>query len=63
MFPSVELPDLIANPVVVEVAGKYKKSPGQILLKHIVQRGIAAIPKSLNQERIIQNIQVESNED
>lgn len=54
----VETPDLISNPVVVEIAEKHKKSPGQVLLKHIVQRGIVAIPKSTNQDRIIQNIQL-----
>lgn len=54
----VEVPDLFNNPVILELAAKYKKQPGQILLKHVVQRGVAAIPKSCSQERIIQNIQL-----
>ncbi|KAK3926247.1 Aldo-keto reductase family 1 member A1 [Frankliniella fusca] len=55
---SVNVPSLLSNPVVVKVADKHNKQPGQILLKHIVQRGIVAIPKSSKQERIIQNIQL-----
>jgi Aldo/keto reductases, related to diketogulonate reductase len=46
---------------VLEVAKKHGKSPAQILLRHIVQRGIAAIPKSTNPERIHQNLQVRFN--
>ncbi|KAK3930824.1 Aldo-keto reductase family 1 member A1 [Frankliniella fusca] len=55
---NVTLPDLLRNPVVLELANKYKKSAGQILLKHIVDRGIVAIPKSLSKERIQQNINI-----
>jgi diketogulonate reductase-like aldo/keto reductase len=46
---------------VLEVAKKHGKAPAQILLRHIVQRGIAAIPKSTNPERIRQNLQVRCN--
>jgi diketogulonate reductase-like aldo/keto reductase len=49
------------NPTVLEVAKKHGKTPAQILLRHIVQRGIAAIPKSINPERIRQNLQVRFN--
>ncbi|XP_034244119.1 aldose reductase-like [Thrips palmi] len=52
----MKLPDLINDPTILEVAKKYKKTPGQVLLKHIVQRGVCAIPKSLSKERIEQNI-------
>lgn len=45
----------------LEVARKHGKTPAQILLRHIVQRGIAAIPKSINPERIRQNLQVRFN--
>ncbi|XP_077285642.1 1,5-anhydro-D-fructose reductase-like isoform X1 [Arctopsyche grandis] len=53
-----DFPDLLSNPVILEIAKKYGKSAGQILLRHIVQRGIAAIPKSTNQERMKQNIDI-----
>jgi len=49
------------NPTVLEVAKKHGKTSAQILLRHIVQRGIAAIPKSTNPERIHQNLQVRFN--
>ncbi|XP_052122873.1 aldo-keto reductase family 1 member A1-B isoform X2 [Frankliniella occidentalis] len=55
---NITMPDLLRNPVVVEVAKKYNKTPGQILLKHIVDRGIVAIPKSLSKERLTQNINI-----
>jgi diketogulonate reductase-like aldo/keto reductase len=58
---SKDLPDLMNNPKVLEVAEKYGKTPAQILLRHIVQRGIAAIPKSTNPGRIRQNLQVRCN--
>jgi diketogulonate reductase-like aldo/keto reductase len=46
------------NPTVLKTAKQHAKTPAQILLRHIVQRGIAAIPKSTNPERICQNLQV-----
>ncbi|KAJ1521724.1 hypothetical protein ONE63_003365 [Megalurothrips usitatus] len=52
------LPDQMSNPVVVEIAGRLNRTPAQVLLRFIIQRGITAIPKSTNQDRITQNIQV-----
>lgn len=46
------------NPTVNEIAQKHNKTPAQILLKHTVQRGICAIPKSTNPERLRQNIDI-----
>jgi len=54
----VELPNILKNPTVNAIAVKYNKTPAQILLKHIVQRGICAIPKSTNPERLRQNIDI-----
>uniref|UniRef100_A0A914C670 NADP-dependent oxidoreductase domain-containing protein n=1 Tax=Acrobeloides nanus TaxID=290746 RepID=A0A914C670_9BILA len=42
-------------PLVVELAKKYNKTPSQILLRQMIQRGIAVIPKSTNPERLRQN--------
>ncbi|KAK2587372.1 hypothetical protein KPH14_003089 [Odynerus spinipes] len=53
-----ELPDLLTNSVVLKIAQKHNKSPAQILLKHILHKGIAAIPKSTNAQRIKENIQL-----
>uniref|UniRef100_A0A1B6LQZ9 NADP-dependent oxidoreductase domain-containing protein n=1 Tax=Graphocephala atropunctata TaxID=36148 RepID=A0A1B6LQZ9_9HEMI len=55
---SKEMPDLFNNPVVVEMAEKYGKTAAQVLLRHIVQKGIAAIPKSTNPGRIRENIEI-----
>ena len=43
---------------VVAIAKKYNKTPAQILLKHIISKGVATIPKSTNAERIKKNIDV-----
>ncbi|XP_076653123.1 aldo-keto reductase family 1 member A1 [Halictus rubicundus] len=53
-----EIPDMLENDVVLEIAKKYKKTAAQVLLRYIVQHGIATIPKSTNPERIKGNIQV-----
>jgi aldehyde reductase len=45
-------------PVVKELAEKYKKSPGQILLRQMTQRGIIIIPRSTNPKRINENINI-----
>lgn len=43
------------NPVVKRLAGIHKKTPAQILLRHSIQKGIGAVPKSSNPERIREN--------
>ncbi|XP_031843675.1 dihydrodiol dehydrogenase 3 [Nomia melanderi] len=53
-----EIPDMLQNDVVLEVAKKYKKTAAQILLRYILQNGFATIPKSTNPQRIKENIQV-----
>ncbi|THD29027.1 Aldo-keto reductase family 1 member B4 (Aldose reductase) [Fasciola hepatica] len=50
--------NLLNLPTVRELAAKYGKTPGQILLRHAIQRGLIAIPKSSNPERIKENISV-----
>lgn len=49
-------PSLIDNEVVKDIARKHGASPGQILIKFNVKRGIATIPKSTSEEHIVQNI-------
>ncbi|XP_054257799.1 1,5-anhydro-D-fructose reductase [Macrosteles quadrilineatus] len=55
---SKELPDLLSEPVVVEIAERHNKTAAQVLLRYSVQRGIAVIPKSINPSRIHSNIQI-----
>nr|CAD7434522.1 unnamed protein product [Timema monikensis] len=58
LLSSKELPDLMDNPVVKEIAERLSRTPAQVLLRHTVQRGIAVIPKSTNKDRIRQNFKV-----
>ncbi|CAD5221930.1 unnamed protein product [Bursaphelenchus okinawaensis] len=50
--------DCLGNEIVKELAKKYKKTPGQILLRHLLQLGVSVIPKSTNPERLKQNFDV-----
>ncbi|KAJ8922409.1 hypothetical protein NQ315_004355 [Exocentrus adspersus] len=53
-----QTPDLMGHEGVKEIAEKYNKTSAQILLRHIIQKGIVAIPKSTNPERLKQNIDI-----
>jgi len=55
---SGNLPQLLQDDVVNNIAKKYSKSPAQILLRFLIQEGIVVIPKSGNPDRIKQNFQV-----
>ncbi|KAK6760493.1 hypothetical protein RB195_021818 [Necator americanus] len=43
---------------VKKLAEKYQKTPAQILLRYIMDRNIAVIPRSLEPSRIVENFQV-----
>lgn len=45
-------------PELIEIGSKYNKSPVQITLRWLVQRGVAVIPKSVTQKRIAQNFEI-----
>jgi len=49
---------LLKDPTILRLAQKYGKNVGQILLKFQAQRGVIVIPKSVNLDRIITNIQI-----
>ncbi len=50
--------NLFQNEVLVSLAGKYKKSVAQIVLRWLIQRGVVVIPKSIRKERMIENFNV-----
>lgn len=54
----VEKPSLLDNPIVVKIAAKHSKSTAQILIRFHVQNGVVVIPKSVNRDRLLQNIYV-----
>ncbi|XP_017762759.1 PREDICTED: dihydrodiol dehydrogenase 3-like isoform X2 [Eufriesea mexicana] len=58
MKKTEEIPDMLQNDVVLEIAKNNKRTPAQILLRYIVQNGIIVIPKSTNAKRIKENIQL-----
>ncbi|RUS81944.1 hypothetical protein EGW08_010289 [Elysia chlorotica] len=49
---------LLDEPVLKEIAAKHKKTPAQVAIRYLVQVGITAVPKSVTQSRIEENIQV-----
>lgn len=51
-------PNVIEDPLIGKLAGKYGKSPAQIILKYHLKRGISPIPKSATPSRIEENIQL-----
>lgn len=51
-------PRLLDDPVVKELAKKYHKSEAQILIRYHIKKQLIVIPKSTNEERIKQNLQV-----
>lgn len=47
--------NLFTNELLAGIGKKYNKSVAQVVLRWLTQRGIVAIPKSVNKERIEQN--------
>ncbi|MGN7799882.1 aldo/keto reductase [Leifsonia sp. 22587] len=50
--------DLLAEPVLADLAAKHGRTPSQIVLRWHVQNGLVAIPKSRNPERMAENLAV-----
>lgn len=49
---------LLSNPAITEIASKYGKNAGQVILRFEVQDGLIILPKSTNPERIAGNIDI-----
>lgn len=50
--------DILDNPLIKDLAIKYKKTPAQIVLRWNIDRGVIVIPKSVRKERLIENLSV-----
>ena len=50
--------DLFEHDVLVSIGEQYGKSAAQVVLRWLIQRGIVAIPKSVHEERIVENFDV-----
>ncbi|KAJ3658845.1 hypothetical protein Zmor_010564 [Zophobas morio] len=53
-----QLPDILGDPVVNTISKKYLKTPAQVMLRFLIQQGIACIPKSTNEKRLKENIEI-----
>jgi diketogulonate reductase-like aldo/keto reductase len=49
---------LLTDPIITRVGEQYGKSPAQVLIRWHLQNGLIVIPKSVNPQRIAQNIDV-----
>lgn len=50
--------DLLKNPVLAAIGLKYGKTPAQVALRWLIERGIVAIPKSTHKERMQVNFEI-----
>lgn len=50
--------DFFKNPTLIKIGKKYGKTPAQVGLRYLVQRGIDVIPKTSKKERMIENISI-----
>ncbi|KAG8323364.1 hypothetical protein J6590_006374 [Homalodisca vitripennis] len=48
----------LKDPLVEKLALVYQKTPAQVLLRHVVQLGVAVIPKSANPLRLKENLDI-----
>lgn len=51
-------PELMSDPAVAAAARAHGKTPPQVLLRFLIQCGIAVVPKSTHEERILENAQI-----
>jgi len=50
--------EVLDNPLIIELAEKYDKTPAQIVLRWEIEKGIVPLPKSTNSEHIESNLNV-----
>jgi 2,5-diketo-D-gluconate reductase A len=50
--------NVFKNEILLSIAGKYKKTVAQVILRWLTQRGVVVIPKSVRTERIEENFNI-----
>ncbi len=56
--PIMRAGEILDNPVIVDIAGKYNKTAAQVILRWHIELGLVVIPKSVTPERIRSNIDI-----
>lgn len=56
--PAKQLPKFIFDDKVKAIGAKYNKTPAQVVLRYLIELGVAPIPKSVNKKRIEENIKI-----
>lgn len=59
VFKAKDEPNLLLDPVIVEIAGSKGATPAQVLISWALNRGMSVIPKSVNAGRIAQNFKAQ----
>ncbi len=47
---------LLGEPLIVELAGKHRRTPAQVILRWHIERGLIVIPKASSRERLAENL-------
>jgi 2,5-diketo-D-gluconate reductase A len=50
--------NIFQNELLLSIAGKYKKTVAQVILRWLMQREVIVIPKSVRKERIVENFNI-----
>jgi len=50
--------DVLSNIIITGIAKKHDKTPAQIVLRWNVQRGVIVIPKSVHENRLVENLNI-----
>jgi len=50
--------NIFQNELLLSIAGKYRKTVAQVILRWLTQRGVVVIPKSVREERIVENFNI-----
>lgn len=50
--------DIFKNQTLAKIGTQYGKTPAQVILRWLIQRGVVVIPKTISKERMIENISV-----
>jgi len=50
--------EVLSSPIIYELSQKYNKSAAQICLRYVLQKGLCLVTRSVNKERMLENLAV-----